>query len=292
MVSLIVATLNRVTELQRLLDSLDVQTYKNFEVIVVDQNPDDRLIPVLREHSSLTILHVRCAMGVSRARNAGIRVAIGSIIAFPDDDCWYPPELLTSVTRWLDSNPEFDGIFTATRDQNNKLQAPKFPPGPGPCTKKSILLCAVAFNAFLRVRAVETIGFFREDIGPGTPSPYQSSEDIDYMIRPLQCGMRLFYQPAFSVYHPDFSTRDRLRRTTFPYSVGLGYILRLHGYSWLVLGEVLARSLGGAALNLGKGDLEGAHLYLLRATGQLRGYVSRPLDTPKHARTSAAGGDK
>jgi glycosyltransferase involved in cell wall biosynthesis len=292
MVSLIVATFNRVRELQRLLDSLDVQTYRKFEVIVVDQNPDDRLISVLREHPDLTIRHVRCALGVSRARNVGIRVATGDIIAFPDDDCWYPPDLLTSISLWMDSNPQFDGIFTATRDQNNKLQAPKFPPGPGACTKKSILLCAVAFNAFLRARTVEAIGFFREDIGPGTPSPYQSSEDIDYMIRPLQCGMRLFYQPAFSVYHPDFSTRDRLLRITFSYSVGLGYILRLHGYSWLVFAEVLARSLAGAGINLAKGDLEGSHLYLLRAAGQFRGYVFRPLDSPKRARTSAVGGDR
>ena len=189
MVSLVVATFNRVAELRRLLESLDLQTYKDFELIVVDQNPDDRLLPVLRRHASLNIIHVRSEIGVSKARNVGIRMAKGEVLSFPDDDCWYPVELLSKVIHWLESNPEFDGLFTATRDQNDKLQAPKFPPKPGPCTKRSVLRCAVAFNAFLRARVVRTIGFFREDIGPGTSSPYQSSEDIDYMIRPVERGM-------------------------------------------------------------------------------------------------------
>lgn len=292
MVSLVVATFNRVAELRRLLESLDLQTYKDFELIVVDQNPDDRLLPVLRRHASLNIIHVRSEIGVSKARNVGIRMAKGEVLSFPDDDCWYPVELLSKVIHWLESNPEFDGLFTATRDQNDKLQAPKFPPKPGPCTKRSVLRCAVAFNAFLRARVVRTIGFFREDIGPGTSSPYQSSEDIDYMIRPVERGMQLFYEPAFAVYHPDFNDRVRLRRTTFHYSLGQGYVLRLHGYSWFLFGDVLGRSLAGAVVKLMKGDLEGSYLYYLRASGQLRGYCSPASDISTPVHISSAGGDK
>jgi glycosyltransferase involved in cell wall biosynthesis len=293
MVSLVVATFNRVTELQRLLKSLDAQTYKKFEVIVVDQNPDDRVVAVLREHQQLTIVHLRCTLGVSRARNAGLRVAKGEVIAFPDDDCWYPDDLLATVTAWLDANPKFGGIFTATRNQDDRLQAPKFPPRRGPCTRTSVLRCAVIVGAFFRMSAVEAIGLFREDIGPGTSSPYQSGEDIDYLIRPLDYGMQLFYESAFFVYHPDLNTRERLRRIIFPYSVGVGYILRLHGYPWWVLAEVAGRSLGGVAVHLAKADFEGAYLYSLRAAGQLRGYLSRPHDSLKPAgASSGAGGDK
>jgi glycosyltransferase involved in cell wall biosynthesis len=293
MVSLVVATFNRVTELQRLLTSLDAQTYKKFEVIVVDQNPDDRVVAVLREHPELKIVHLRCTLGVSRARNAGLRVAKGEVIGFPDDDCWYPDDLLAKITGWLDTNPEFDGIFIATRNQDDRLQAPKFPPRRGSCTRTSILRCAVIVGAFLKMSAVEAIGVFREDIGPGTSSPYQSGEDIDYLIRPLDHGMQLFYEPAFSVYHPDLNTRERLRRITFPYSVGVGYILRLHEYPWWVFAEVAGRSLGGVVVHLAKADVEGAHLYLLRAAGQLRGYLSRPHDSLKSAgASSAVGGDK
>lgn len=274
MVSLVVATVNRVIELERLLDSLSSQTYKNFEVIIVDQNHDDRIDSVLRRCSELAVVRVHSELGASRARNSGLRIARGDIVAFPDDDCWYPANLLTSIVEWLDSNPDCDGLFTATRTPENKLQAPKFPAQRGACTTKSVLKCAVIVSTFFRMRVVRTIGFFREDIGPGTSSRYQSGEDIDYIIRPLRHGMKLFYEPSITVYHPDLNSADRLRRVTFPYSVGLGHVLRQHGYSWWTFSEVIARSVSGALYYLLRCDLELAHIYLLRATGQISGYLS------------------
>jgi glycosyltransferase involved in cell wall biosynthesis len=57
-VSLIVATVGRMSELHRLLTSLDAQVYKNFELIVVDQNLDDRLENVIASfYDRLTIIH-------------------------------------------------------------------------------------------------------------------------------------------------------------------------------------------------------------------------------------------
>jgi glycosyltransferase involved in cell wall biosynthesis len=289
MVSLVVATINRAYELDRLLSSLDKQTCKDFEVIVVDQNLDDRLLSVLRRYPRLLIRHLRCEMGVSKARNAGIRQAVGEILAFPDDDCWYPAELLAKATEWLASHPEFDVLLTATRNEYGKLMAPKFPPRRGPCTSKSILRCAVAFNAFLRARVVRTIGFFREDIGPGTSSPYQSGEDLDYLFRPLEQGFAVWYDPNLAVYHPDFNSPERLRRKMHPYALGQGFILRLHGYSLWCLGGFVARSLGGAVLNLCKGDSIRTGVYLRRAAGQLRGYVGSGNKVKYDARSAAAG---
>jgi len=273
-VSLIVATLNRVAELERLLASLDGQTFADFEVVIVDQNPDDRLRGTLAQHPDLSLVHLRCPPGASRARNLGLRAAKGEIIAFPDDDCWYPGQLLASVVDWLHAHPEFDGLFTGVRTADNRLLAPKFPPRPGPCTKKSVLRCAMAVNAFLRATVTKAVGFFREDIGPGTSSPYQSGEDLDYILRPLETGLRVWYEPGLTVHHPDLKARERLRRTTYSYALGVGYVWRIHGFSWWwCLGNVVLRSLGGAAVNLCRGDLGGGYLYLLRAAGQFRGYA-------------------
>jgi glycosyltransferase involved in cell wall biosynthesis len=281
-VSLIVATWNRVAELERLLASLDGQTYRKFEVIIVDQNPDDRLALVLHNHPALAIRRLRSEMGASRARNVGLRVAEGEIIAFPDDDCWYPDQLLACIVLWFDQHADFDGLFTAIRNPDNKTMTPKFPPPEGPCTKTSILRCGMAANAFLRTRAVRAAGFFREDIGPGTSSPYQSGEDLDYIVRPLEHGLPMWYQPGFAVYHPDLKSRERLRRTTYPYAMGVGYFWRLHGYPWWwCLKDILLRSVGGAVFHLLKGDIGGSRIYLARAAGQLRGYLSVPRSQPQ-----------
>ena len=80
-VSLIVATVGQTSEFHRLLASLDAQTYKNFELIVVDQNLDDRLENVIASFCDrLTITHLTSPLGVSRARNAGIKKITGVIM--------------------------------------------------------------------------------------------------------------------------------------------------------------------------------------------------------------------
>src|ERR1700754_3487501 len=84
--SLIVCTVDRSDQLERLFASLKVQRYTDFEVILVDQNLDDRLAGLVEGYSpSFTIRHIRSERGISRARNNGMAIATGSYICFPDD---------------------------------------------------------------------------------------------------------------------------------------------------------------------------------------------------------------
>lgn len=276
MLSLVVATWNRVSELGRLLASLEVQTYKDFELIVVDQNPDDRLIHLLRKHTGLRILHLRSRLGVSRARNVGLRAAQGDIIAIPDDDCWYPRDLLSTVNRWFVANPEIDVLFTGMRSAEDKLIAPRGSPGPCLCTKKNVLSCMTAVTAFLRRTVVDSVGEFNQNIGPGSGSRYGSGEDVDYLLRPLELGFRVWYEPNFTVYHPETQAIGRLLPKTHGYALGVGHVLRVHGYPIQLVAGLVVRSFGGAAMSLLSGDIARAHAYLLRGTGQLVGYVSTP----------------
>ena len=112
-ISLVVPTINRVRELERLFRSLIAQR-EDFEVIVVDQNPDDRLVPLVdsyRKH--FPIEHLRASQkGQSRARNIGLRHIQGDIFAFPDDDCVYSDGLLTAVSRLFQDNSRWDGVIT------------------------------------------------------------------------------------------------------------------------------------------------------------------------------------
>lgn len=98
-------TFGRNVEPELFLASLHAQVFQDFELIVVDQNPGERISPLLAPHADRSsILHLRApAGGVSQARNAGLRHAGGAVLAFPDDDCRYPPELLGRV--WLNFSP-------------------------------------------------------------------------------------------------------------------------------------------------------------------------------------------
>ncbi len=276
--SLVVATVHRTAELGTLLASFDIQTHRDFEVIVVDQNSDDRILPVLQQHPGLRILHLRSAPGVSLARNTGLGIACGDLIATPDDDCWYPPNLLRTIDEWFEANPGCDALFTGLRNEAGRPMLPKWAPHSGPCTKQDVWDCAMTATAFFRRQLVESLGGFSEQLGPGPGTAFKACEDIDYFIRALETGARLYYDPAFVVYHPDLSAPTRLRDKTYSYALAYGYVMRIHHYSlWYFLKRVL-RSLGGAIYSLFKAEFERANLYLLRAAGQLRGYFWGPRD--------------
>ena len=93
----------------------------------------------------------------------------------------------------------------------------------------------------------------------------------------------MWYEPAFTVHHQDFHSLERMRKMTYPYALGSGYVLRLHGYSWREFGVQLVRSVGGAVFSLCKGNISMAEVYLMRAAGQLRGYCFGPKDLARMA---------
>ncbi len=97
LISMVASTLGRDQEMRLLLDTLSAQNDDRFELIVVDQNQDDRLVPILAAYEGrFPIRHVRSLeKGLDRGRNLGARHAAGDWLLFPDDDSWYPPEFLT-----------------------------------------------------------------------------------------------------------------------------------------------------------------------------------------------------
>ncbi len=277
MVSLVVSTLGRVQELDRLLTSLDKQTVTDFEVLIVDQNDDDRLDPILKGHPNLPIRHLRSGRGLSRGRNAGLPLAKGEIICFPDDDCWYPDDLLAVVEAWFADHPEFAVLFTRLRDADNKPVGPNSPEDACVVTRRNLWDIGISPCSFLLRRATDAIGLFDENIGVGADSQYQSGEETDYYLRVLEHGFSLWFEPSITVHHPKFHSLERLLRTTYPFALGAGYVTRIYGYPWWFLARRLNRSLGGAVVSLLKADIGNTKVYLLRAAGQLVGYVSGPL---------------
>ena len=102
---LVIATVDRTDDLERLLASLEAQTHRAFRIVVVDQNDDDSLANAVEKLSPsfpLKQLHVPKMRGASRGRNLGFENADGDVICFPDDDCTYPPKLLDDVLKLFD----------------------------------------------------------------------------------------------------------------------------------------------------------------------------------------------
>ncbi|MFL5950817.1 MAG: glycosyltransferase family 2 protein [Gaiellaceae bacterium] len=246
---LVVATVDRVDELDRLLRSLERQTHADFRVLVADQNEDRRVADVLARHPSLRTERVAAPRGLSRARNAALPYLQADAVAFPDDDCVYPDDLLERVAARLE---ELDGVtgreewWTATA---------------ATITRDNLWNRAISFTIFLRRDVVERVGPFDERLG----LPASSGEEIDYLIRALDGGARIDYDPSLVVGHP--------RKPVDLASVGardgasIGYILRKHDYRARVVARMLVRPAVGALVHPRRA---GFHLGTLR--GRVRGY--------------------
>ena len=97
---LCIATVGRITELDRLLTSLEQQQIcTDFHIYLADQNAPGTLDAMLQKHTDLQMTRILLpSRGVSIARNALLSlVEDGDILIFPDDDCWYAPDTLAQV---------------------------------------------------------------------------------------------------------------------------------------------------------------------------------------------------
>ena len=93
-VSVIIPTYNRAGWVCQAIDSVLAQEYKDFEIIVVDDGSVDDTQMRLFGYKNKIRVHTQKNKGVSAARNAGISMAGGDLIAFLDsDDLWLPKKL-------------------------------------------------------------------------------------------------------------------------------------------------------------------------------------------------------
>ena len=91
-ISVLVPTLGtREKEIRRLLETLEKQSYKDFEIIFVTQDNHEIVKDIICKYSNLDIKQIEMSVkGLSRARNRGLEQALGEIVVLSDDDCWYP----------------------------------------------------------------------------------------------------------------------------------------------------------------------------------------------------------
>lgn len=273
-VSLVMATIGeRLVEIERFMASLDRQTYRDFELIVVDQNEDERLRPLIEQYGmKFPLLHVRSGRGLSKARNAGLSYAGGDIVAFPDDDCWYGSEVLGKAADFMLRNPSVSGLTGRSLDENDAESAGKYDPDAGYIDKMNVWRRAISYTVFLRKSAADEIGGFDERLGAGADTIYGSGEETDYVLRLLP-KHRIMYDPGFIVRHPD-PLRRYTRQTAdraYRYGCGFGKVAVKHGYPATFKLNALARPIAGMLLYAAALRFAKSMYYWSSFKGRLRG---------------------
>jgi glycosyltransferase involved in cell wall biosynthesis len=267
---LIVATVDRVEQLERLFASLDRQTHRRFRLLLVDQNEDDRLDRLLGHHPALDLQRLRSARGLSRARNAALPRVAADLVAFPDDDCTYPPDLLERVARRFAEDGRLDGLTGRAVDVRGH-SSPSWERSAARLTRDNLWNRAISFTVFLRSSVLEGVGAFDEQLGLGSQMPWSSGEEMEYLVRAVDDGRRIEYDPELVVLH---DAKISPRAVGGRDGASIGYILRKHGYPIATVGKMLIRPLGGALVALARGDRERAAFHVATLRGRVRGYRS------------------
>ena len=266
--SLIIPTSGRTEELATLLTSIHEQQRDDVEVILVDQNEDDRVSLLLDTLPfCLNLCHIRsCEKGPSAARNLGMDAASGTILAFPDDDCWYPAGLLSRVDAWFGSHPEFAILAVGALDDKGVSSGNRWIQSS--CDISSYNALRTTFCSSLFIAAAECSRRVRFD------PKLSRAEETDFVLRLLDAGLRGRFDRTLHIHHP---RRDMLSGTVskaraMSYGQGMGCLVRRHSL-FLLWAALLTYDLGRAVLVSLRGHLHDAGFCFAHARGLFTGFV-------------------
>ncbi|MBS1791056.1 MAG: glycosyltransferase [Acidobacteria bacterium] len=200
-VSVIVPAYNSAPFLADTLHSALAQTYKNFELIVINDGSTDNTEEVIANFLDQIVYLSQPNRGVMAARNAGLKVARGRYIALLDSDDLLLPNFLEVLVGMLESDPDLSVAYPNARyfgwpKHDGKLHQDVFPVAE-PVTFDRVLRreCYIFGLLVFRREIVEAIGGYDETLEG------QGAEDFELWLRMLRRGYRFqFTREVLALY--------------------------------------------------------------------------------------------
>jgi GT2 family glycosyltransferase len=209
--------------------------------VVVDNGSTDQTDAVIGAWAAATTLPLRVVQrpepGLGGARNAGIAVATGSLLAFTDDDCVLQPGYVDQLLAHYaaDTQPVIRGGRVALGDPRDLPFTIKLADRPARMMRGThpgtvVLGC----NMVIPRAVLDRLGGFDERFGAGTR--LRAAEDADYVYRAHLAGIAVEYVPDMAVSH--FHGRRRpaeIARLNAGYALGNGALYAKHlRRGWLI----------------------------------------------------------
>jgi GT2 family glycosyltransferase len=242
-ISVVICTRDRAEMLRTALSSVLELDYPRFEIVVVDNAAatTDTSDLVLREFSDERIrLIAEPVPGLSSARNAGLRAANGTIVAFTDDDVVVDRSWLQGIATGFAQGDDvacvsglvpsgelrtavqvfFDERVSWSKNTSTRVFRLDAPPADLPMFPFSVGEFGTGANFALRTSTALEMGGFDTAFGVGTRTG--GGEDLDIFTRVLFAGHALVVEPSAIVWHRHRSDLGALRAQAAGYGIGLG----------------------------------------------------------------------
>ena len=178
-VSIVVPTYNRADRLKKALDSIVSQTYKDFELIVVDDGSTDKTPKVMESFPKAQYLSIKKNSGVSNARNVGLASAKGELICFLDSDDLWNEKKIQIQAQWMENNMDSQICYTDEIWIRNGVRVNpmnRHRKYSGDIFRHCLGLCIVSpSSVMIRAKLFDEIGNFDESL--------PACEDYDLWLR-------------------------------------------------------------------------------------------------------------
>ena len=233
-VSVIIPVYNDAARLKLCLNALAKQSYPTdrYEIIVIDNdsNPEEDVTNLTKSFDNV-VLTQELASGSYVARNKGLTLAKGEIIAFTDSDCIPNPDWLENGVQYLADNPSCGlvaGHVNMFVQQPGKATAIEMYDQVVMGFPQEMLITtykvAMTANVFTRRSVIEEVGNFRPDL--------RSYGDGEWAQRVYSAGYEHRYRPDVCVEHPARETFEALTNRVTRYSGGKFDRFITHETSW------------------------------------------------------------
>ena len=201
--TLILCTLGRDVEVEAFLKSLSNQTYQNFELIIVDQNIDERVNNIVQKFNFRDLRYFKVKFtGLSKARNFALNFTTGDVVCFPDDDCVYSTNVLQAVAANLQANDVCMAGFSYEVARNRFVSS---------------------YRVFFSSNVID--GFwFDESLGVGSGTVFGAAEELDLIHRVCYASQicSVNFDPSIEIVHPPGSPENFPSYKVISYARGNG----------------------------------------------------------------------
>ncbi len=220
-ISVIISTKNRTKELKKCLATILRNTFRKFEIILIDQSTNDETKRMVK---SLASKHIRYfhtdRSGQTIGINMGIRIAKGDIYVFTDDDYVIPRTWLSTIHKTYVSLPHIDGLSGQVlpympAKSNTYCICPalyeskkeRLITSVGPTIHSSEDGFGKGANMSFRKAVVDKLGGFKEWLGPGAKGASAGNE-TEFIYRAVKNKFKLYFLPSLIVYHNRWLTKQ------------------------------------------------------------------------------------
>lgn len=278
-ISLVCSTIGRPRAIRELLESVarsDVA--EAVEFVLVDQSSDQSCIAVLDDVDlpgpKISTVSGR---GLSIGRNRGVTLSSAPILAFPDDNCLYPPETIGRALSVLSDRPDLGGISGRQVTEAGASSMLRWLDQPTTIDRRNFFRTSISSTLFLRRSVLPPQGPFDEGIGAGSAGWRGAGEESDLLLRLFAAGHQVLYRPDIVVSQEDDreTITEEYVAKMLRYGVGSGHLWRRHRLSVPQLGYHAVRKLVGSGVRTARGRRIEARADIAYLRGQWAGYRGR-----------------